>query len=154
MTVRLRVAGHPLHPALAHFPVALWTGALFADVFAAWFNDPQASTLGWWALAAGVAAGLPAMLAGAADFARLPYGHRANDTAVAHMLAMGSAWVLFVLALALRGGRQESGVSPVVLAIEHIGVVVMLIGGWLGGRLVYRFGVGVNADMQHEAATR
>ena len=83
------------------------------------------------------------MLAGVADYCLQEDGHAANETAVGHMLAMGSAWLLFTAALALRGWPPQASLPAVVLGIELAGFVAMVLGGWLGGSLVYRHGVGV-----------
>ena len=135
-------AGHPLHPAIAHFPVAFWIVAPAADVTAAGLGEPFAARLAGWALAAGTGTGVIAMLAGAADYARIPRGHAGSDTAAAHMLAMGSAWVLFATALALRGAPARADVPLSVVAIELVGAAVLLVGAGLGGSLVYRRGIG------------
>ena len=148
-----RIGGHPLHPALAHFPVALWTAAPVADAVGLWLDAPDAWVFGFWALAAGVAIGAAAMAAGALDFAALPGTHPARDTAVHHMLAMGSAWLLCVLALALRGWPPDTAPTVLAIAAELAGFATMALGGWLGGSLVYRFGIGLADAAAGDAAT-
>lgn len=145
----IRIGGHPLHPALAHFPVALWSAVPVADGVGLWLDAAAAWSFGFWALAAGVVTALAAMAAGAADLASLPRTHEARDTAMHHMLAMGSAWTLFVLALALRGWPPATAPAPVAVGLELAGFAAMALGGWLGGALVYRFGLGVS---RHGAA--
>jgi uncharacterized membrane protein len=143
MALRLRLAGHPLHPLLVHFPIALWTIAACAEV-GGWWRGGDA----WWTVSAGAQAlgvliAVVAMVTGALDFASLARPHPATDTAVWHMLAMGTAWLLFVASLALRGW-PVSGPPPVAATVAALaGFVATAGGGWLGGRLVYRFGVGV-----------
>jgi uncharacterized membrane protein len=141
-----RLGGHPIHPAVVHFPIALWTVAVGADL-AGWATGQSK----WWSLgqlglALGAAAGLLAMIAGAFDYAALPRTHPAQDTAVRHMLWMGTAWSLFVVSLAARG-LPGSGPAPRWAIIAALaGFVVMVLGGWMGGQLVYRYGVGVTAS--------
>jgi uncharacterized membrane protein len=65
----------------------------------------------------------------------------------AHMMIMATGWVCFLLALVLP--------ISVELAIDHslaqlaaagsagVGFLPMSVGGWLGGRLAYEFGIGV-----------
>jgi uncharacterized membrane protein len=143
MAWRLRLAGHPLHPLLVHFPIALWTIAAFAEI-GGWARGGDT----WWAVssgaqALGVLVAVAAMATGASDFASLARAHPAADTAVWHMLAMGTAWLLFVASVALRGW-PASGPPPVAASVAAFaGFASMVGGGWLGGQLVYRFGVGV-----------
>lgn len=142
----IRLGGHPLHPAIVHFPIALWTVAVGADL-AGWLAGQPT----WWfmsqvCLALGVIAGLLAMVAGALDYAALPARHSAQNTAVRHMLWMGTAWFLFVISLAARG-NLGSGPPPLwAIAAAMVGFAVMAVGGWMGGQLVYRYWVGVSTS--------
>lgn len=139
----LRLAGHPIHPMLVHFPVALWTLGIAADA-----GGLIAGQAWWWQLgfgcqALGVLAATLAMVAGLLDYATLPRDHPAQNTAVAHMLVMGSAWLCFLASLALRGPPRGTPSPLMALVAAAVGFVAMAAGGWLGGRLVYRFAVGV-----------
>lgn len=141
----LRVAGHPLHPMLVHFPVALWTLSVATDA-----GGLVTGKETWWAAsfacqALGALAALPAMVAGALDFASMPRAHPGLNTAVAHLTAMSMAWLLFLASLAIRGlpGPESPPLSAILPGFA--GFLTMAVGGWLGGRLVYHFGVGVSA---------
>lgn len=143
MTVSLRLARHPLHPMLVHFPIALWTATVALDG-AGWFlGQPALSTVAFGSLAAGLAVALLAMIAGALDYAAIPKQHAAQGTAVSHMLAMGSAWLLFMVSLALRGWPPREPAPVWAIAVALLGFTVMAVGGWLGGKLVYGFAIGV-----------
>jgi uncharacterized membrane protein len=139
----LRLSGHPRHPALVHFPIALWTAGCCAEV-AGWILHREI----WWqtsfgAQASGVAMAIIAMVAGIVDYSGLPREHAAQDTAVNHMMAMGAAWLLFIVSLALRGFPTADPPSVWASIAAFAGLVTTFIGGWFGGTLVYRFGVGV-----------
>lgn len=138
----LRLLGHPLHPALVHFPIALWTASLAADGAAlatgASFWGPAA----WWSLVAGLAVAVVAVLAGFVDYSRLPREHPAFRTATAHMLVM-SVSVLGFLASALLREGPERAPDAAALVCSGLGFIALVVGGWLGGTLVYRFGVAV-----------
>lgn len=152
--MRLRLAGHPLHPMLVHFPVALWTLSVAADA-GGLVTDGEA----WWSAsfacqALGLLAALPAMAAGALDFTSLPRGHPGLDTAVAHLMAMGTAWLLFLASAMLRG-LPGAGAAPLLAILAGCaGFLAMAVGGWLGGRLVYHFRVGVEAGQGEEQSRR
>src|SRR5689334_18930284 len=95
----MRLFGHPVHPMLVHLPVALWTLASACDGLTL-VGVGQAWPFGWWCLVVGLAAALPAMAAGLADFARL--AEAAVPVALRHMGLMGGAWTMELLALLTR----------------------------------------------------
>jgi uncharacterized membrane protein len=142
--VTLRLAGHPLHPMLVHFPVALWTLSVATDA-----GGLIAGGEVWWSAsfacqALGLVAAVPAIAVGAFDFASLPRSHPGLDTAVAHLSAMGVAWLAFVASLVLRGLPGPEAPPLAAALAGFAGFFAMSLGGWLGGRLVYHFRVGVN----------
>lgn len=136
--------GHPLHPALVHFPIALLLSASIAD--AAWLAGLTSDVhLGAVMMAGGLAAGLLAMGAGMVDFARLE--DPLVPHALRHMAAVGIAWLGYAVALYLRRdvlllGNGEIGIASIAASLVSAGV--LSLGGWLGGRLVYTFGAGVS----------
>lgn len=140
----LRLAGHPLHPMLVHFPVALWTLSVAMDAGGLITGREVWWTAGFACQALGLLTAVPAMAAGAFDFASLPRGHPGTDTAVAHLTAMSLAWLLYLASAALRGlPGPEAPPGPAIIA-GFAGFLALAAGGWLGGRLVYRFGVGAS----------
>lgn len=144
--MRLRLAGHPLHPALVHFPIAFWSAGVAADVAGWTLGQPIWWTLSFAAQAAGCVMAVAAMLAGFLDFAAIPAGDRAREVAISHMLAMSTAWLLFVMSTVLRGWPPEGAPAAWVSLLALAGFAVTAFGGWRGGQLVYGFGVGVTAD--------
>ncbi len=146
----MRLAGHPLHPTLVHFPIALWTMGLGCDG-AGWISGSKLGwTLGFWSQLVGTAFGVLALASGALELTMRSLPSPAQRSAIWHALAMGTAWCFFLLALAFRGG-PEGAASPVAVATAALGFLIMVIGGWLGGQLVYRYGVGVTRIEPQEA---
>ena len=80
-----------------------------------------------------------ALLAGAGEafFRLIP--REANRTLVLHISSMLTAFACFLASLAL---RKQMPPSNLALALSGLGLVALLAGGWFGGTLVYRFGVG------------
>lgn len=143
-----RPGGHPLHPMLVHFPVACWTVGVAADL--AGYASGHA---GWWSfglvcLNIGLVTGIAAILAGFLEFATLPKQHPAQATATLHMMWALVAWSFFALSLFLRSGSAAEQLSLWATAASLGGLAALLAAGWLGGRLVYRFGVGVATPAQ------
>jgi uncharacterized membrane protein len=67
------------------------------------------------------------------------------EVATWHMMAMSTVWVCFLAAILLSGstGLDHSTAQVGAVVCAGVGFLLMGIGGWLGGRLVYEFGVGV-----------
>jgi uncharacterized membrane protein len=64
-----RIAGHPIHPKLVPFPIVCFVGALLTDI-AYWRTaDIMWANFSAWLLAAGLAVGALAAIAGLIDFA-------------------------------------------------------------------------------------
>jgi uncharacterized membrane protein len=139
----MRVLGHPLHPALVHFPIALLLSATIAD--AAWTAGLTSDVhVGAVMMAGGLCAGLLAMGTGLVDFSRLD--EAVVPHALSHMLVVGAAWVGYAIALYLRRDVFSGGlaIGAFSIALSLISACVLAAGGWLGGRLVYTFSSGVS----------
>jgi uncharacterized membrane protein len=135
------VAAHPLHPAVVHFPFALLLTSTIADLAHLAGMGPPASFAAW-LMGAGLAAGLVAMAAGLYDLRRLSEAQM--PPALRHMGAMAAAWLGYAVAFYLRrdsfAGAAEPATASFVVAIAS--ALVLALGGWLGGELVYRYGAG------------
>jgi uncharacterized membrane protein len=141
--MRLRIAEHPLHPALVHFPIALWFIAVFWDAAAWWRPDPLWRQMAYWSLASGLVLALPVLATGLLDYLALRSDEPAIDAATAHMMVMMSATVAFGASWMLRAADGVAAPpSTWALAAALLGAVLLAVGGWLGGTLVYRHGVG------------
>jgi len=132
---------HPLHPMLVHFPVACWSLAVVADVAGLWFGE----TAWRWSgglLAVGCGMALAAMVAGLMELPHVPEG-AAMRVAYWHMGAMLAAGTLFCARLLLRlEDARPLAPDTVSLLLDAGGFACLAAGGWLGGKLVYRHGVG------------
>jgi len=132
---------HPAHPLVAHFPVAFWLGASVSDLVALRTGRAVWWTVSHHAMAAGVIMGTIALLVGGVELALRTLPAAAWRWAGAHALVMATALVLFLMSLSWRG------VTPPPVAavwVAFLGSVLVLVGGYCGGTLVYRYGVGVS----------
>ena len=135
-------ARHPLHPMLVHFPVACWSLATLADIASLHFGE-GAGWLGGMLALAGCAMALPALAAWLYELTRIPAGSSAMRTVYLHMGAMLAAFVFYLASLLLRAGHfQLHPPGNASLVLDIAGFLVLIAGGWLGGRLVYHFGIG------------
>jgi uncharacterized membrane protein len=134
--------GHPIHPALVHFPIALLLSATIADL--AWLTGLTHDThIGAILMAGGLAGGLLAMGAGMADLVRLDEALVPHATR--HMTVVGLAWLGYAIALYLRKDSllETATLGTLAVALSLISALLLAFGGWLGGRLVYTFGANV-----------
>ena len=148
--------GHPLHPALVHFPIGLFILSLILDLVSFWGDAPdnlyQAS---YYAMALGIVSALLAAVAGLADRADIRLDHPARKTVNIHMTLNLTAVALFVINLALRAANlDQTQVTPVSLVLSFIGVAIILVSGYLGGTMVYDNGVGVGRHRRNTDAPR
>ncbi len=139
--MRVRLAGHPVHPLLVHFPAALWPASLLWDALGWWRGDALWWQMSYWSLALGATMAVLAAVTGFLEYLGLPPGVRAMQTATAHMLVMLTATGAFVASWLLRSGTAAAP-PPFAVGLSLAGLLLLLVGGWLGGTLVYRYGVG------------
>jgi nitrite reductase/ring-hydroxylating ferredoxin subunit/uncharacterized membrane protein len=138
--------GHPLHPALATFPIGCWTLALGLDLAGTvGAAPPRAAGAADIALAAGSVGAIGAAASGLADWRQI-HG-RDRRTGLAHAAINTTALALTLGSLALRRrGRRPAG-----RALSGAGWLAMVAGAYLGGHMVYRRRVGVDhADRSPE----
>jgi uncharacterized membrane protein/nitrite reductase/ring-hydroxylating ferredoxin subunit len=145
--------GHPLHPALVHFPIGLLVLSLILDIASyLGITGNDVSRAAFYAMAVGVAMGIFAVAAGLADRSDIRLDHPARKTANLHMVLNLSAVGLFVLNLFLRRAQPDFTVTSVAyLLLSLIGVGIILFSGYLGGTMVYDDGIGVG---RHRRVTR
>lgn len=141
----MRLFGHPIHPMLVHFPIVLWTIAAGAYVAGAAGVTEAADAVAKFANVAGLLMAVLAMAAGAMELRTLDSRSEAMRVATWHMMTMATVWVCFLLALMLSvsGGLAASTAQLGAAGCAVAAFLLMAVGGWLGGRLVYEFGIAV-----------
>ena len=144
----LRLGGHPLHPALVHFPLACWTAVPALDLIYRLTHGPTWWQAGFVCLAVGVTVGFAAMCAGLMDLIAVPDGHPAGPVAQRHMLLMGTAWCVYVLTLVLHPLQKPptDAQAWTDFGLAAAGLLPLAAGAYTGARLVYDFGIGRNPD--------
>lgn len=143
MASKVNVAGHALHPMLIVFPLGLLATAVAFDIVALIQSDSNWFTLSFWMIAAGLIGGLVAALPGLIDWLSLPRNTRAFTVGLWHGLNMVLVVVLFAISWFLRLGNRDIPQAG-ALVLSFVGVVLALVGGWLGGELIERLSVGVD----------
>lgn len=142
MESRAKLFGHAIHPILIVYPLGLLSTAVVFDIIYLVTANPRWATVSFWMIAAGVVGGLLAALFGFIDYLNIPSGTRAKRIGLLHGLTNVFVMVLFAISWWLRSDLPEAP-PTLALALSFIGVGAALLGGWLGGELVERLGVGV-----------
>ena len=136
---------YPLHTMLVHFPFGLFGLSLFLDSIA-WLVQPANALLrgAFYTLAAGIGMALLAAIPGLVDWTTLRADHPGKKTATLHLLLNLAAVSLYLLNFFLRLGRLNATTPPVFpFMLSVIGLSILSLSGYLGGRLVYENGIGV-----------
>lgn len=78
MESRLKLLGHPVHPMLVMFPVALLVTAVIFDIVDTVGGPDFLGEVAYWNITVGLIGGLLAAAAGAVDLLAIPTGTRAK----------------------------------------------------------------------------
>jgi nitrite reductase/ring-hydroxylating ferredoxin subunit len=119
--------GHPLHPLLVQAPVGTWLSASLLDTWPG--NEKAARRL----VLAGLAAAVPAALAGAADWSE--QHEQQMRVGLVHAGANATAMALYTASLAVPARGR---------ALRLAGLTAAGLGGFLGGHIAYRQSAGAN----------
>lgn len=124
--------GHPLHPMLTDVPIGAWTAAAVLDLVPG--TGPAATTL----IATGCAAAVPTAITGWADWSQLHPPHQRVGLVHAFSNVVGLGLFTASVAARLRGRTTRGKV------LAFSGLSAVMAGGYLGGHLVFRQGIGAN----------
>lgn len=142
------IGGHPVHPMIIPFPIALWVFSLVADVIYLWRGNPVwRDWIAFYALLGGIIGAAVAAVPGVIDWMSL------KDKAVVkianwHARLNVIALLIFAASFYLRtdsGSSLVSGSYTIPVALSLLGVVLISISGWLGGEMVFKHGVAVSS---------
>ena len=134
------IARHPIHPMLVPIPIGLWIFSFVCDLFHAGGASAEAwTTVAFYTMAGGINGALLAALPGLIDLLSLPEGPRA--TAIKHMALNLTIVALYIINFAMRWKEPANPGGLVWLSL--ISLVLLVISGWLGGKMVYEYGVAV-----------
>lgn len=119
--------GHPLHPMLVQVPMGTWLSASLLDTWPG--NETTSRRL----VLAGLAASVPATLAGAADWSE--QHEQQMRVGLVHALANTVAIALYTASATIPARGR---------GLRLAGLAAVAAGGFLGGHLAYRQSAGAN----------
>jgi nitrite reductase/ring-hydroxylating ferredoxin subunit/uncharacterized membrane protein len=148
--------GHPLHPALVHFPIGLLVLSLvlaIASYAGVAPNDLFRASL--YALGFGLAMGVMAALTGLVDRSDIRLDHPARKTATTHMVLNLISLAILGINFFLHLSQSELTVVPLTyLLLSLVGVGTILISGYLGGTMIYDDGIAVGRHRRYTHTPR
>ena len=146
--------GHPTHPPLTDATVGLYTGAAaFAVLSALGVADENLAVAWWLGLVAALVVTVPTALTGFLDWLKITRGSPLWRTATAHLLAMVTATVVFLVAAIVgHDGYVDREVTSGALLLTLGGFAVLTLGGWLGGTVVFVHGMRVLNESDRPAS--
>jgi len=136
------IAGHPIHPMLVPIAIGCFVLSFAADMIclSTGTTNPW-SMLAYYAMLGGILGALAAAVPGLIDLLSLPAGYT-KSVAVKHMSLNLLIVAIYVCNAWLRHNQPESLKMPMTLSL--ITILMLLVSGWLGGKMVFEAGVGVD----------
>ena len=125
--------GHPVHAALTDVPIGAMTVAIIADII----GQPLVADV---SMFVGVLALIATAVTGAADYTDVDGNARYRATV--HSVVMVTVLIVYAISLIVRSGNPPDRLVPIILGV--VGYLLLLLGGEIGGDLVYLSGVHVN----------
>ena len=136
------IAGHPIHPMLVPIAIGGFVLSFAADLIClATGNGNPWNMFAYYAMIGGILGALAAAIPGLIDLLSLPAGYT-KSVAVKHMSINLFVVAIYVCNAWLRSGNPQSLKLPMLLSL--ITVLLLLVSGWLGGKMVFEAGVGVD----------
>src|SRR5947208_5848611 len=132
--------GHPLHPILAHVPMAVWPGALIFDLLSQCQIGGNAMVrLSFYAIIFGLAAALVAAPTGLVDWSGIKKEKPAWKIGLSHMSLNLIVTLLFGVNLALRWQtfREASEVDRIPLLLSYFVTFILIISAFMYVRMVF-----------------
>lgn len=148
MASKASIGGHPIHPMLIPFPIGLLVFSLVADVIYLWRGNPVwENYVAFYTLLGGIIGAAAAAIPGLIDWSTLT-DPAAVKVANWHARVNITGLVIFIASFYLRttnGSKWIVSLPMLPFILSLIGVVGLSIAGYLGGELVFKHGVAVDA---------
>jgi uncharacterized membrane protein len=146
--------GHPLHPPLTDATIGTYTFATAAAILSKLGVAEHGLAQAWWlALLVGLAVTVPTALTGLLDWLMITWWSDLWKTATLHLSAMVTASVFFLLAAVFgHGSYLDRHITTGAFLLTLVGFVLLTAGGWLGGSVVFRYGMRVEKKEAGEEA--
>jgi uncharacterized membrane protein len=134
--------GHPLHAMLVPIPIVCFVGTLITDIAYWWTAAMLWADMSAWLLVVGLIVSVFAVAAGLIDFVS-ERRIRELRPAWIHVLGNVTALILAIFNSLIHTRDAYTSVVPTGLILSALVVLILIVTGWNGWSMVYRYGVGV-----------
>ena len=137
------IGGRLIHPMLMVFPIVFLVGVLATDLAFWGIGDQFWARASEWLLAVGVILGALAVDLGLIEFTTVS---RVHSRVAGRVYSLGSAAAILISLWSLLYRIENdlgAAVIPFGIILSAVVVVLFLIAGWLGGKLVSRHRIGI-----------
>lgn len=135
--------GHPVHAAVTDVPIGALTVSIVADLI----GQPLVADV---AMVIGVLGMVGAAVTGLADYTEVD--GTARNRATVHGTIMVVTLLVYLASLVIRTGNPPDRLAAIVLGV--IGYLLLLLGGEIGGDVVYLVGTHVNRHAWRGAGSK
>jgi uncharacterized membrane protein len=144
------IAGHPVHPMIVPIAIGGFILSLVFDIVClATGNGDVWGPVAYYTMIGGIVGALLAAVFGFTDLISLPAGYTKN-IAYTHMTINLVIVVLFIINAYLRHGAAP---TTGLFILSLVSIALLVVSGWLGGKMVYEAGVGVSIGEEPAAGT-
>ena len=146
------IAGHPIHPMLVPIAIGCFIFSFASDLICLATGNAQLwNMLAYYTMLGGIVGALCAAVPGLIDLLSLPPGYT-KSVAIKHMSINLLVVGIYVVNAWMRSGNPTSLKVPMILSL--VTILMLLVSGWLGGKMVYEAGVGVSGGAEPVPAQR
>ena len=160
MKSNVHIADHPMHPMLVLIPTGSWIASFVLDIVFISTDNTFWFVAAMWVMSLGIASAIIAALAGIYDLFTLPITEQPRKMGIEHMILNVIIVVLYLINVfairlpamtSLTSARSVStSMAGWGFGLNLVAVLLLFVSGWLGGELIYKFGVAVpNGTMQN-----
>ncbi len=137
--------GKPLHPPLTDASIGAYTVGVAALIAGkAGLQTPEMAHAALIAISFGLIVAAPTAITGLLDWLDIPKGTPVRTTATVHLITMLTATVLFAVTfIAQLDGYDDGEVRGLALALGLVAEALLTVGGYVGGTVVFHYGVRV-----------
>lgn len=147
----MKLFGHPVHPLFIHFPTALFPADLVLSYLYYSTGNHSFYLAGVYCLMGGASTGILALLSGLLDLFSIPKDDKkAIVLALYHGFLNGSLVLIFAVIAFKEWQALPTPVFAGVIGLltKTLLVLLLFIGNYLGGRLIYEYFIGINIKIE------
>ena len=142
---------HPIHPMLVHFPIGFLVLSFLLDLVSLAFPEVPGLLRGsFYAMLFGIITALLAAVPGFVDYSEIRRDHPGKVTASRHMILNLMVVAIYGINLWIRSSAlTDPKINLPALLLSIIGIGLLSVSGYLGGRLIYDEGIAVGRHKRH-----